>query len=155
MDNLINNFKDKAWFHSIGKDQYGRYIVYVNSMTPEVMELVPPKFDNKQVLTHFANSIVNQSEFINQVSLNKTLDRSPILATEEESMEDIIWALRRECGTDNLMDILNEIHEQSTGRSNMFLTDNSKEFPEVRKELEDLYEEFGLDVLFEQINLEK
>src|SRR5271157_3076544 len=56
MDQLSKMYKDKEWYHSVGLDQYGRIVVYVQFMNHETLHDIPDNMGKHQVLVHFAGS---------------------------------------------------------------------------------------------------
>ena len=53
---LHDKYKDRDWFHSVGEDQYKRYVVYVKYMNHETLHDIPDRVEGVQVLVHFAAS---------------------------------------------------------------------------------------------------
>jgi hypothetical protein len=163
MNDLNNKYGKEPWFHSVDADQFGNLVVYAKYLNSEVLQSVPDTFGGKKVLLHFAAhkeakpttyvSPAAQSSFWSSMKaginlnpqnfethkLNDDLDGEPYL-TEK------LWELRRICGADNLADIFFEIHDGEDA-----ITDLSKEFPSVRKAMEELYEIYGFDVLFNEV----
>src|ERR1035437_8073781 len=59
MESLIkleDMFKDREWFHSVGEDNIGRAVVYVNFNCKETIFDIPDAIAGKQVLVHSAGS---------------------------------------------------------------------------------------------------
>lgn len=157
---LTEMFKDRQWFHSVGFDQYGRYVVYTNFMCHETLHEVPDRVNNKQVLVHFAASLTATA---NQFTDNQT--KKPVLELipdEPESLEELtaddleldlddlckeLDRLEKKCGSEILQHIFYEIHD---GRN--ALTNHSGRFPEVADSMKDLYKRYGFDTIYEELD---
>jgi len=67
---LSDLYFNKDWYHSVGLDAYGRYVVYVKFMNHETLNDIP-NLDGKQVLVHFAASLPSAvDKFINKPDLS-------------------------------------------------------------------------------------
>lgn len=172
---LTNLFKGKDWFHSVGKDQYGRYVVYTNYMCHETLHNVPDQVGGVQVLTHFAASMLatreqfvetpgpqpfSVPEFLQKVEEAKAqgIDTGLLSTMDDETLEvfhdlsqrhleDELDKLERICGSNCLQDIFYEIRDAHNA-----VTNHSTRFPEVRTRLEKLYNEYGFDVIYESLD---
>lgn len=156
---LVDAYGSKPWFHSVGKDQYGRHVVYIKYSCHETLNDIMDYSLGKQVMVHFASYAEASREKFSDVQKPK-LQAPPevVVVTKEETdlrddldfLDTEIFALKRICGEDNLVDILYEIHDP---RNNTYpgFTVVSKEFPEARTRLEKLYDKFGCDVLFGEL----
>jgi hypothetical protein len=132
----LSTLQNKSWFDSITEDQFGRIVVYVNQMSEDIFKQVPETLDNKNVLIHFAGyKNATREQFT-----NATL-----------SIKDRLLLLQNFC--DNSLPILQDIffeeHDQNNAVSNL-----SSQFPIVREEMSKLFEEFGFDILFEELKIE-
>lgn len=71
-------------------------------------------------------------------------------AEEEKSVNHLIAELdklERQCGSNSLQDIFYEIHDGINA-----VTEWSKRYPDVRKTLEKLYQQYGFDVIYEELD---
>lgn len=152
MQELIDQFSEKPWYHSVGKDQYGRHVVYVKYMCSEAYQTVPDKLAGKQVLIHLSSSLEASKEKFATV-IGPKIYQEPVKSEEETEIDLLqaeLFSLKRKCGEDNLFDILSEIHEEALyGFKPM--TKVCEEFPEVTLNVKKLYEKWGCDVLFEEV----
>ena len=145
---LVTKFGDRYWFSSVGMEkEFGRSaVLYVKEMSRDILKEVPEKVSNLPILLHFAAH--------KEIALPKpiVLSVAPIdKEEEEESSIDIIselFILKRICGGAILANILNEIHLKGDTKTN-----DSKDFPEVKNKLTELYSDLGYDVLYEEISL--
>ena len=169
---LLNEmYEDRAWYENVGLDQYGRYVVYVGFMNMETMLDIVREFGGKQVMVHFvasklatAGGFMNDADAANRlpayVPITPTLvklDQSILAETfasepveEDKSLRNLTDALdklEKQCGTNILQDIFYEIHDAGNAVTNL-----SVRFPEVRKGLEKLYEQYGFDVVYEEMD---
>jgi hypothetical protein len=156
---LLNSLlKDKAWFHEVSMDNYGRFVVYAYYINPSIEADVPDKVANRSVLLHFAASkMAQRSQFAGEVKVPPALD-DIIDVTEDailinESVGDLtlltneLDRLEKLCGTHILQDIFYEIHDGKNAVTNL-----SAKFPDVRRWMEDLYDAYGFDVIYEEMD---
>lgn len=135
-------------------------IAYVKYNTLEIEEAVPRLMEGYDVRVHFAGSLGESAKPNTTLGVfnPSALAPQPVVAAPEPSSDDFmlapagdihnaLWNLRRACGRENLENIFYEIHDGTNA-----LTCVSKEFPEVRTKLQTLYDEFGFDILFEEID---
>jgi len=157
---LTNMFKGREWFHSVGKDQYGRYVVYCHFMCNETLHDVPDRVLEKQVLVHFAGSLLATREAFTNSDKPKRLELvveesspdleeldSSLLKFDLTDLQSELDRLERQCGSNCLQDIFYEVHDGPNA-----LTDNSARYPEVRKAMERLYQNYGFDIIYEELD---
>jgi hypothetical protein len=142
--------RGKEWFYDAVPDEFGRIVVYVNQIGPDVTQYVPDSIDGRQVLVHFASSyLAKKDKFINNLS-------SPAVVDDPEDEEDNtpigvlinkLDKLEKICGSNILQDIFYEVHDGKNSVTNL-----SIKYPEIRKSLEELYEVFGFDVIYEELD---
>lgn len=170
---LTNLFKNRDWFHSVDVEQYGRIVVYVKYMCQETLHDIPDKVAGRQVLVHFAASkTATREQFAN--TPQKQEENIPIdlvkkivnITDEAELIEDGIEELpssflqfdlselckeldrlEKQCGSNALQDIFYEIHDGRNAVTNL-----SARYPEVRASLERLYQDYGFDVIYEELD---
>lgn len=160
MDELINLFGKKDWFHSVGHDQYGRLIVYIKHSTHETLTGIPDRVDGKQVLVHFASSLTaSKDQFANVISRPESVE--PTLQEEMDSLPDLetisnsslleltneLDKLEKICGSNILQDIFYEVHDGGNAVTNL-----SARYPEVRMRLNKLYQQYGFDIIYEELD---
>ncbi|HEY5267615.1 MAG TPA: hypothetical protein VII94_00595 [Candidatus Saccharimonadales bacterium] len=161
------NFKDKPWFHSMEQEVSGRIVVYVKYMDKEVLTGVPDTLDGKQVVVHFVGAkLATREMFTDNPSMRHSFVSSepittPVLVPDEvDAMTSVdedkslsyliseLERLERQCGSNTLADIFFEIKDQGNA-----VTEWSKRYPDVRKDLETLYDSYGFDVLYEELEM--
>lgn len=137
-------------------------IAYVHLMNAEVFAVVPDKCEGYDVKVHFIASAPIEpgapSPYVSSPQARPAfnpaalapakplLDEEPVF-TQTLDVHNEIWKLQRVCGKDALTDIFYEIHDGDDA-----VTELSEEYPAVRAELQKLYNEFGFDVLFEELD---
>jgi hypothetical protein len=161
---LTNALKNKDWFRDVGVDKSGRYVVYVSHMNMETMTLVPDNVLGKQVLVHYFSSKNSCRENFVSNANHVPFAMAPMLGLAFESdeveelssdlleidVDDLISALERlekDCGSNTLQDIFYEIHDGKNAVTNL-----SARYPEVRNALSKLYDEYGFDIVYEELD---
>lgn len=141
MVELERKFGDRDWFHSVGTDQYGRVVVYVKYMCDETLHDIPDRVDNKQVLVHFASSLLATREMYTDSNARKTNDVDDLMSSVKTLVGDL--------GKAKVRDIFYEVHDGANALTNL-----SDIHPYAREVLEKLYNEYGFDVLFDLLDNE-
>ena len=172
---LHDKYKDRDWFHSVGEDQYKRYVVYVKYMNHETLNDIPDRVEGVQVLVHFAASKTSTREqFVNMpqapgasfvqaakeaqtngvdVGVGQMIDELDQVVGSDEEEKSILYLqkeldkLERLCSSYTLNDIFYEIQDGKNAVTNM-----SARYPEVRTRLEKLYNLYGFDVIYEELD---
>lgn len=158
MDELIALFGSKEWFHSVGRDQYGRFVVYIKHTTHETLNDIPDRVDGKQVMVHFASSLTaTRSQFTEDLTVRKPV---PVVVVPEEPISEVelppvdlskltdeLDSLEKICGSHILQDIFYEIHDRDNAVTNL-----SVRYPQVRESLVRLYDEYGFDIIYEELD---
>lgn len=165
----LNYLRDKYagydFFDSVGLDQFGRYVVYVKYMDERVYKCVESDLDGKQVLLWYANSkpevvrakyctIKTLSELRPHVSTPVFVPIPMPQAPEENeslnlgALDQELDRLEKICGTRILGEIFFEVHDGHNA-----VTEYRKQYPDVFKKMQILYDEFGFDVLYEELEL--
>lgn len=166
---LTNLCQDKDWFHSVGFDQYGRAVVYVKYMDGDVLRFVPDwTEDHKQVLCHFAASAPNaKNELISKPHPQSNIVGFTVediefftgtlpmhsLAQEKKpevnvrALTDELDRLEKSCGTNVLQDVFYETHDKGNAVTNL-----SARFPEIRQRMQKLYDKYGFDVIYNELD---
>lgn len=169
IEQLTRMFQDRDWFYDVGTDQYGRLVVYVKYMCHETLHDIPDKVAGKQVLCHFAASkLARADQFTNQgdnIPIPLVTPKALDITNEAELVDDIeelpssfleidssglckeLDRLEKVCGTNILQDIFYEIHDGKNAVTNL-----SARYPEVRASLDKLYDEYGFDVIYEELD---
>ena len=151
--------KDKAWFHKVGLGKHGRLTVYTHYIDRDVESFIPPLTpEGRQVLCHFTSDDTLKLETFVTVPVKfPILSQFLVTKTAKETVEDPetdlayltaqLDKLEKECGSEKLGHIFFEVHDQSNA-----VTDFSREFIDVRNSLEKLYNQFGFDVIYDELD---
>lgn len=141
---LKNQLSGMPWFVAVlAKDKLAphRLVVLTEWQSLDIINSIPMKFENYQVLVHFANRKKDKvevtsaaPEVISEYAVSKETD----LVKELTRLENI-------CGTHTLCDLFFECHDGSNAVTNL-----SERYPDIRKAMDRLYAEHG----FEAINNE-
>jgi hypothetical protein len=127
LDSFANKFKDFDWFSDITIES-GRVIIYVYWMSGDTLSMLPDKLAGMQVLVHYSSNVKLDNLDINL--LIKELDR-----------------LEKICGSNPLQDIFYEIHDGDNCVTNL-----SIKYPDVSSSMRRLYDEYGFDVIYEELD---
>lgn len=157
-EQLQAQFEGRPWFHSVGRDEYNRLVVYTNYMCHETLHDVPDRVDGIQVLVHFvASKTARADQFTNNNTNNISAIPSPPPLEELDSEEldldldvnDLIRELdrlERKCGPNILMQIFFEIHDGKNA-----VTHLAPSFPEVHASMKTLYDSYGFDPIYNEL----
>ena len=167
LDLLARMCHGKDWFNQVGLDQFGRFVVYVNYLNLDVYAEVPDKIDGKTVLVHYAYSKdAHKDQFtgsvkkgppplpvveMDTIDIIDVTDDAELL--EDESPPDLrsltieLDRLEKICGSNIMQDIFYEVHDGQNAVTNL-----SAKFPEVRSGVEKLYQRYGFDVIYEEMD---
>lgn len=123
-------------------------VVYVKYMNSEVYREVPDVVGGWSIRPWF----VGYADCTHVISKPVVSVNSPVVesAPVMESGLDVhheVWKLSKICGRGKLEDIFYEIHDRDDA-----VTNESVNYPEIRTKLQDLYDEFGFDVLFDEFS---
>ncbi len=151
LDQLVETIQKYEWFRGTGLDEYGRFVIYVSRMDYNVLKEIPAKINKQQVIFHFyypkLQYITQVSNTISQAEVNtisKPIHQEEIdidkLISDLDSLESI-------CGSNVLQDIFYEVHDGKNAVTNW-----SGKFPEVRKVMESLYNNYGFDLIYEELD---
>ncbi len=172
MNKLSQAYKGKDWFAEVGQDQYGRIVVYVNFMCHETLHDIPDYVAGKQVLVHFiASKTATRDQFVDHgtkpyvPTYDTTIDTSAVVVEppdeddvagveEEKSLQYLqreLDRLEKLCGSNTLQDIFYECHDEDIAPGSS-VTNLSGRYPEVRERVEKLYNLYGFDVIYEELD---
>jgi len=153
---LKEKFQKNQWFHDVVLDRYNRPVVYVYELTREIDEAVPQTLGGRQVLVHWASSLIFKKEqFVSNgteaaISLVKVKAEELPSSDLELDLSDLtltLDSLEKICGSNILQDIFYEVHDGPNSVTNL-----SARHPEVREALNKLYDEFGFDIIYEELD---
>lgn len=156
-EQLHIQFDGRPWYHSVGRDQYNRLVVYANFMCHETLHDIPDRVDDIQVLCHFAASKLARADQFTNNNTNhiSTIPAPPPSMEELDSSElevDInelckdLDRLEKKCGANILMDIFFEVHDGKNAVTNL-----ASRYPEVKEGLQRLYDSYGFDVIYNEL----
>jgi hypothetical protein len=165
---LTSMFFEREWFCEAGKDDIGRYVVYVKRMNMETMTSIPDMMLGKQVLVHFIGSKTARREDFTtngnhvpfaRVEYNPLPKLAPVSDGIEELSSDLLEndigelidelsRLEKICGSNILADVFFEVHDGKNAVTNL-----SDRYPTVRDAVVKLYDEYGFDVIYEELEM--
>lgn len=165
---LTKQLSTNDWFDSIQMDEFGKMVVFVRYATKDVMDCIPDKFEDKRVVWQYANSkpelvkakynsittpAYNYTPSFTQIVDNFKYVDINVLAVSEADDVDIKFLiseldrLEKICGSSTLQSIFYEVHDQKNA-----VTKFQENFPEIYDDMLDLYEEFGFDLIYDELD---
>ena len=155
---LQEQYSSKPWFHSVGKDQYGRFVVYVKYSCMETLSDIVDQVVGKQVMVHFAASLnATREQYTNVLTARKQPEPEPSLQEEVDSEVDLsidlseltteLDKLEKVCGSNILETIFYEEHDGKNCVTNL-----SDKYPEIKQAVGILYEKYGFDIIYEKLD---
>ena len=153
LDLLHEMFKDKDWYDSVDVEEFGRLAVYCKYLGLEVWNCIPDKLGDRYVLTRFAASKPNKPA----AAVAPTPQVEPLIPELEEYAEEKtpdvatlvkqLERLEKICGSNILQDIFYEVHDGRNAVTNLRVR-----YPEVAQPMEELYQTYGFDVIYEELD---
>lgn len=171
VNQLSTLYKGKDWFNDIGTDTFGRIVVYVKHMNHEVLKDIPDMVAGKQILVHFIGSKTatreqfvktdHNSKFMQVITetqangdsenFGQVLDELAFQFEDEEQslrhLQNELDRLEKICGSNALQDIFYEVQDGNNAVTNL-----SSRYPGVRKDIEKLFDQYGFDVIYEELD---
>lgn len=151
LNTFINTLDQYDWFCDAELDNLGRFVVYVDRMDLNFIGSTPNMIGGHHVLFHYVMSqpVQKKQSFIvpaiKKIELieeeNEPETNLEFLVTELDRLENI-------CGANILGDIFFEIHDKYNAVTNL-----SAKYPEVRQTLEELYNIYGFDIIYDELEL--
>jgi hypothetical protein len=149
------------WFYEAVAEAR-RYVVYVTYMNSTQDTIIPDFVQGHQVVVHFASSAPDtKSEYVNKPQPNSPFERvlpkevEPLYVTETpqlplstQDLTDELDRLERICGTNILGEIFFERHDGFNAVTNL-----SSKYPEVRKGIDALYDQYGFNSIYDELEL--
>lgn len=157
LDQLRNSFKDKEWFYDVGVGEFGKHIVYVKFMNLEVLTAVPDSVAGTPVYVHYASSLkLDKNQFVTDTTKPVSNFQPKITWIDDEDepaldlskLTDELDRLEDICGPNILQDIFYESHDKHNAITNL-----SSKYPAVRSAMDLLYEEYGFDVIYGEMEI--
>lgn len=161
---LHERFANKDWFHSVDFDKYHRLVVYVKYMCDETTNDIPRQLGGVRILVHFASSKHIKKELFAHKS-SKPKEKVPSLEIVEGLGDDVEFIeesntpldlrelvkeldrLEKISGSNIMQDIFYEVHDGVNAVTNL-----SSKFPEVKRGMEALYQQYGFDLIYENMD---
>lgn len=160
---LHDSFVNEDWFHSVDLDKYGRLVVYVKYMCDATTHDIPRQVDGNNVLVHFATSKYIKPElFAHKGFKPKEKPAEEVSELNDEDVEFIeepntpldlrelvseLDRLEKKCGSNIMQDIFYEVHDGANAVTNL-----SSKFPDVREGMDALYNQYGFDLIYENMD---
>lgn len=141
--NLDNSIVNSDWFDSI-EIINNKILVYVKEMSLDILQAIPQKIDGKPVFVHFLSS--------KNVSIDHYVDKKDFGSTtqsgsEYQMLHCELSDMRKLCDYSSILDIFYEIHDGDNA-----ITSFSEEYPMIKESMKVLYNKYGFDPIFKEIN---
>ena len=140
---LGENLCGQEWFVNVGISGHNKLVVYTKWQTMAILQEIPDKFAGYQVCVHFAPKNVAPVPILKPLLV-------PIESDIEYTIADLIKELdklEKECGSNILQDIFYEVQDGKNAVTNL-----SARYPDVRKSMEVLFDRYGFDVIYEELD---
>lgn len=161
---LHDTFVNRDWFHSVDQDKSNRLVVYVKYMCDETTNDIPRQVDGVNVLCHFATSkIIKKELFAHKGFKPKEVPVSEVVedlgSDDIEFIEELntpldlrelvmeLDRLEKLSGSNIMQDIFYEVHDGVNAVTNL-----SSKFPDVKRGMEKLYQQYGFDLIYENMD---
>lgn len=163
LTSLKQNLQHHSWFKDLSTDKHNKIVVFVDQMSTEINSIIPETFNDTQVLVHFTQqpkekycnifNSVNELKDIQPIKLKKIVSISPEDISEPEVFLDInflkieLAGLISKYNTNIVTNIFYEFHDLENA-----VTDLSSLYPDVRATIDELYNTYGFDIIYEILN---
>lgn len=154
LSSLLNSLDQHDWFCDAEFDAFGRFVIYVHDYPLVFASELPATVGGKQVLIHYASSqpsvIPAPIVVVSQPEVIKLEVKEPEVITSEDMqyLTSELDRLEKICGSNILADLFFESHDQKNAVTNL-----TSRFPEVRKCIDSLYEMYGFDIIYENLEM--
>lgn len=144
----------KEWFYDVKEDRYHRLVVYTLWQSKEILEFIPSYVDKYQVLIHFAISTKKmETSTFHTESVSDTI---PCITHETIPPTDLnidvlimeLDRLEKICGVNALESIFYEEHDGKNCITNL-----SSKYSDVRSSIHVLYEKYGFDIIYNELEI--
>jgi hypothetical protein len=149
------------WFYDVLAEKH-RYVVYVHRMEKEQDDIIPDRVLGHQVVVHFADALLaSKDKYLVPARTNslplyqETLEQvedidlpSDVVVPDTSALTRELDRLEKICGTHILGDIFFETHDRKNAVTNL-----SSRFPEVSHSMFQLYQKYGFDAIYDQLEL--
>ena len=141
---LGENLCGQEWFVNVGISGYNRLVVYTKWQTMAILQEIPDKFAGYQVCVHFApTQKKDEPTAFKPLSIPPENDIEYTIADLIKELD----SLEKECGSNILQDIFYEVQDGKNAVTNL-----SARYPDVRKSMEILFDRYGFDVIYEELD---
>jgi len=158
LQQFVSTLDQYDWFCDVEFDKFNRFVVYVHEYDINFIKDVPQKIGGYHVLFHFAASQSNNhATTVKPLAISivapvvvKEVPPAPVEETESTDLSFLISELDRlekVCGSNILQDIFYEVHDGKNAVTNL-----AARYPEVKEDMSALYEEFGFDLIYEELD---
>ena len=154
IDSLSQELKNEDWFFDISIIR-NEIVVYAYWMNAEVMNKVPSSIGGYRVLLHFAICNLQKDYKVPADQLTASGYNSEELAEliplHKSSNTELISnldCLEKICGAHILESIFFEEHDGKNA-----ITNWSNKYPKVRQRIHHLYEKYGFDAIYDEIEI--
>lgn len=118
-------------------------------------QLTPSQFYDKAKEAQRNGADVGFGQMVNDLpGIDQEIDK--LMADEEEKsilhLQKELDRLEKICGSHTVQDIFYEVHDNNLTNGRDTVTNMSGRYPEVRKVLEKLYDQYGFDVIYEELD---
>lgn len=157
---LTGLYSHYEWFDHVDVDHRKRYVVYVKFMNAETIAVAQQDLDGVPVLTGWVGSKPShlKEKYGKILTLSELRPYTPppaptplpVVKLDESTLDDLDFELdrlERLCGSKALQDIFYETHD---GRN--AVTNVSDKFPYVRSCMNKLYDTYGFDIVYEELD---
>lgn len=135
LNTLKELFSNYDWFYDVGLDEFNKPVVYVHHMNTDIFNII--RKESSVVKIYYSSyAKLKASNYIEELNAEPDLDH---LNTEIRYLQSI-------CKRDLLQHVFYEIHDGDNA-----VTNYSSALSEVREMLEDLYNTYGYDLLYEKL----
>ena len=171
LDVLSRLLKNNDWFYEAEIDKDKNLVAYVHWMDGKILREVPDNVEEHRVLVHFSvNKTATREQYtsddkaapmplVNPSVVDVTHEAeylgndeteelpSSYLESDLSDLTKELDRLERICGSNILQDIFYEVHDGPNHVTNL-----SVKFPEVKKAVEKIYDEYGFDIIYEELD---
>lgn len=152
LSSLLESLDQYDWFCDAEFDAFGKFVIYVHEYPLVFAGKLPSTIGGKQILIHYAcaqpkvaqASVVIKSEAPVKLEVKEAED---ITNEDMQYLTSQLDRLEKICGSNILQDIFYETHDGQNAVTNL-----SARFSDVRESLEKLYDAFGFDLIYEELD---
>ena len=144
---LENLLKNNDWFTSVGLED-NRLIAYVRYMGLNVFNTIPQTYDGRQVLVHFEHSKETNKHHTVLNAFHFPMESKDDELGSLNFLNESLDALEEKFDSNVLEHIFYEVHDKQNAITNL-----SSKYPEARQAIENLYNKYGFDTIYNYLEL--